>query len=89
MPPDTTAVGLTTYDVARCFRVGTDTVRGWIQRGELRAINTAKIKCGKPRWVVTPEALAEFERRRQGGPAEKPKPRRKRRTELIDFYPGD
>jgi len=79
--------GLTVRDVARRYRVGEDKVRGWIRRGELRAINTAAVLCGKPRWVVMPEALAEFERRRTGGAPPKPARRRRRRTEIVDYYP--
>ena len=85
--PATAARGLTVRDVARRYRVGEDKVRGWIRRGELRAINTAAVLCGKPRWVVTPEALAEFERRRTGGAPPKPARRRRRRTEIVDYYP--
>ena len=84
---DTAARGLTVRDVARRYRVGEDKVRGWIRRGELRAINTAAVLCGKPRWVVMPEALAEFERRRTGGAPPKPARRRRRRTEIVDYYP--
>jgi transposase len=80
--------GLTTRDVAKRYRVSEDKVRGWIGRGELRAINTAAILCGKPRWVVTAEALAEFEKRRAGGPPPKPR-RRRRKLELVDYFPGD
>jgi hypothetical protein len=72
--------------VALRYRVGEDKVRGWIMRGELRAINTAAALCGRPRWVIPSEALAEFERRRAGGPPPKP-PRRRRRTAPIDYYP--
>src|SRR5690349_3173410 len=81
--------GLTVRDVARRYRVGEDKVRGWIRRGELRAVNTADNPCGKPRWVVPPEALSDFERRRAGG--EPPKPRRRRRPKagFIDYYPDD
>jgi hypothetical protein len=81
--------GLTVRDVARRYRVDEDKVRGWIARGELRAVNTASVLCGRPRWVVSPDALAEFERRRAGGPPPKPpKPKRARRTNAeIDFYP--
>jgi excisionase family DNA binding protein len=80
------AAGLTVEDVARRLRVGPDKVRGWIARGELKAVNTAAQLCGKPRWVITPDALAAFERRRTGGPAPKPQ-RRRRRSALVDFYP--
>jgi hypothetical protein len=72
--------------MARRYRVSPDKVRGWIARGELAAINTAAMLCGKPRWVIPPEALAAFERRRAGGPPTKP-PRRRRRTAEVDYYP--
>lgn len=77
--------GYTTREVAHRFRVGEDKVRAWIARGELKAINTSATLCGKPRWVITPDALTEFERRRAGGPP--PKPERRRRTAGRDFYP--
>jgi hypothetical protein len=67
-PPPEPPVGLTVADIARRYRVGPDKVRGWIARGELRAINTASALCGKPRWVVMPEAIRSFEQRRAGGP---------------------
>jgi transposase len=83
-PPRVAEAGLTVRDVARRLRVGEDKVRSWIARGELRAINTAAVLCARPRWVVLPEALEEFERRRQGGPA--PKTRRRRRQPLVKDY---
>jgi transposase len=83
---DRSAAGLTVRDVARRYRVGEDKVRTWIRHGELRAINTAAVLCGRPRWVVPVESLAEFERRRTGGPPPKP-PRRRRRQQLIDYFP--
>jgi hypothetical protein len=82
---------LTVADVARRYRVGEDKVRAWIARGELPAINTAAVLCGRPRWVITPDALAAFERGRRGGPPPKPAPRRRRRpaatSGVIDYYP--
>lgn len=77
--------GLTTREVARRYRVSEDKVRRWIERRELAAINTAGSLCAKPRWVITPEALLEFERRRAGGSP--PKPQRRRRQAMKDFYP--
>jgi hypothetical protein len=74
--------------MARLYRVGQDKIRGWIARGELKAVNTATAAlCGRPRWVILPEALAELDRRRAGGPPPKPERRRRRREEEIDFYP--
>jgi len=86
VPRDPNA-GLTVEDVARRYRVSPDKVRAWIAHGELRGINTATNLCGKPRWVIPPEALAEFEKKRTGGPAPKPQ-RRRRQPAVIDFY-GD
>jgi hypothetical protein len=83
--PDTLTAGLTTADVARRYRVGEDKVRAWIKAGELAAINTAAVACAKPRYVVTPDALATFERARAVGPA--PQTARKRKTKVKDYYP--
>ena len=77
--------GHTTHDVSLRYRVGEDTIRGWIGKGDLAAINTAKNLCGKPRWVITDQALAEFEKRRSSKPA--PRPERRKRTVGIDHYP--
>jgi transposase len=90
MPDATTATapprGLTVSEVARRYRVGEDRVRGWIKRGEMAAINTADARRGRPRYVVTPEALERFESGRSA--AAPPKvPMRKRRTVQVDFYP--
>jgi transposase len=78
--------GLTVRDLARRYRVGEDKIRGWIRRGELRAVNTATALCGRPRWVVNPDALAEFERGRASGPP--PQTRRPRKkAEMVDYFP--
>jgi excisionase family DNA binding protein len=80
--------GLTVADVARRYRVSEDKVRAWIRSGELKAINTARTLCGRPRWVVMPEALALFEARRQSAPLPKsPVRRRPQRSGYIDYYP--
>jgi len=86
MPNATTAAGLTVRDVAKRYRVSPDKVRAWIDRGELAAVNTAAVLCGKRRWVVTPDALAVFEQRRAGGPPPKTA-RRRRRTAEVDYFP--
>jgi transposase len=81
------ARGYTVADVAARYRVSPDKVRLWVSRGELAAINTAGVLCSKPRWVFTAEALAEFERRRAGGPAPKTPRRRRRKAQEVDYYP--
>jgi hypothetical protein len=60
--------GLTPREVARRYRVSPERVRGWIVRGELGAINLARVRCGMPRYVVLPEHLAAFEQARQVSP---------------------
>lgn len=79
--------GFTVCELAARFRVSPDKVRLWINRGELTAINTAASRCGKPRWVVTPEALADFEKKRQCAVPTTKLARRKRPKDQIDFYP--
>jgi hypothetical protein len=79
--------GYTTADVARRLRVSKNKVIGWIRRGELPAVNTAAVLCGKPRWVITPDALARFERRRAGGPPPQQPTRRRQKPPVKDYYP--
>jgi hypothetical protein len=82
--------GLTVADVASRYRVSPDKVRAWIRNGELAAINTASRRYGKPRFVVTEEALANFERSRSAAaPTPARSRRRGRRPDFIDFYPSD
>jgi hypothetical protein len=78
--------GLTVRETAKFLRIGPDRVRALIRRGELGAINTAPTLAGKPRFVVLPEHLSEFVRRRMAGPPPRP-PKRRRRTPQIDYYP--
>jgi hypothetical protein len=78
--------GLTVRDVARRYRVSPDKVRAWIRRGDLQAVNTATVLCGRPRWIILPDALAAFERPRDSTPPPKP-PRRRRQPEIVDYYP--
>jgi hypothetical protein len=78
--------GYTPRELARLLRVSPDRVRAWIQSGELGAVNTAPARCGKPRYVILPHHLHEFERRRSAAQP-KPAPRRIKRTNSIDFFP--
>ena len=77
---------MTPAEVGRLLRVSPDKVRGWIARGELRAVNLGSN--ARPRLVVLPHHLAEFERKHLAAPARKPA--RKRRRKIAgetDFYP--
>lgn len=79
--------GLTVAEVARRFRVSPDKVRGWIRRGELRAVNTADRRCRRHRFVILAEALAAFEARRAASPTPRQPAERRKRTNQVDFYP--
>jgi hypothetical protein len=67
--------------------VSPDRVRAWIRRGELPAVNTAATLCGRPRFVITPEALQQFERGRQAATTPPKSTPRKPLKALVDFYP--
>jgi hypothetical protein len=81
-----TAVGLTVAEFARRYRIGRDKARAMIARGEVVAVNTASTVCGKPRWIILPEALAAFEKRRRSA-GEAPKPLRIKKSDVVDLYP--
>lgn len=55
---------LTPPQIADRFRCKPETVIGWIRSGELAAINLARRGCIKPRFQISPQALADFELRR-------------------------
>jgi excisionase family DNA binding protein len=78
--------GYTPNELARLLRVSADRVRRWITNGELQALDTAPSRCGRPRYVILPHHLAEFERRRAAA-APKPAPRRRKRTTEVDYFP--
>jgi excisionase family DNA binding protein len=78
---------LTPPQVAKRYGVSPDTVRRWIEAGELKAVNIASKKATRPRHRIEPEALAEFDRKRMAKtlPA---KPETKRRSRKPDrFHP--
>lgn len=67
--------------------MGEDRVRGWIKSGILKAVNTSDSTVAKPRYVVPPEALAEFERVRSAAPPPKPQSARRRPAGQTDYFP--
>lgn len=58
----------TVREVADNYRVQQELVLGWIGTGLLPAINVAGIHATRPRWRISDEALAEFEKRRASSP---------------------
>jgi transposase len=57
------SVTYSTAELAERWGVNISKVGEWIRRGELRALNVAQtIKGHRPRYRVTAEAVADFER---------------------------
>ncbi|HEY1186325.1 MAG TPA: helix-turn-helix domain-containing protein [Gemmata sp.] len=80
---------LTVAEVAERFGVTPETVAGWIRAGELRAVNVSRSRTSKkPRWRVTPEALAAFETARSATAEQPAAPKRRKRPagDVIEFY---
>jgi hypothetical protein len=80
---------MTPNELARYLRVSPDRVRGWIASGRLKALNTSPARCGKPRYVILPHHLAEWERSHSAiDPESVPRrPMRRQRDDLEDFWP--
>jgi hypothetical protein len=83
---DTPSSGYTVGDLARRWRVGPDKIRAFLRRGELVGVNVATNLSGRPQWRITAESVERFERRRSSAPPPK-LPRRRRATQMVDFYP--
>jgi len=77
----TTKQKLNPPELAKLMRVNPDKVLGWINSGELRAVNVAGRGCKRPRWRIAIEDVALFERARE---ARKPEPRLRRTRTLPD-----
>jgi excisionase family DNA binding protein len=88
MPVDTmlTPRGYTPTELAKLLRISPDKVRQWIKCGQLRAVNVASTLCGRPRFVILPDHIREWEQRRSPPPPPK-LPRRRRLPATTDFYP--
>ncbi len=71
---------LTPPQYADVLVVADEKIIEFINSGELRAVNVATKGSKRPRWRITPEAIAEFEASRSNAPPPpKPKQRRQRR----------
>jgi transposase len=79
--------GLTTREVAKRYRVSNNKIIDWIRNGQMRAINTASVLSAKPRFVIPPEALVEFERSRNAAEPTPPPRRRRKRSYKVDYFP--
>lgn len=82
---------LTPPQVAKRLGVNDSKVRGWINKGFLRAVNTVDPGGQRPRWKISEEELASFRLRRAAVPL--PKSARPRHPHpeqpagFVDFFP--
>jgi hypothetical protein len=79
---------LTVREVADRFAVDPHSVLLWIRNGSLGAVNCGRNPgAKKPRWRITPEAIAQFELLRKAIPSSpSPRMRRRRPAGVIDRY---
>ena len=78
---------LTPPEVAQRYGVDPAKILTWIRAGELRAMNAATTRGGRPRYLIDEADLADFELGRSATPP--PKPQRKRRetdADVIEFF---
>jgi hypothetical protein len=66
--------------------VSIHTVLGWIRDGELAALNLARRQGGRPRWKITPAALAAFEAGRTATPRPPVTRRRRPVAAFTDYF---
>lgn len=66
--------------IAKMLAIKVDKVHAWIHAGELKAVNVAQKRSGRPRWRVLDEHLEEFLRSRQ---SVQPTPPRRRKTKVC------
>ena len=75
---------LTPPMVARRLRVKPEKVVAWVRSGQLRALNVSNGT--RPRYRIDPADLAIFEKRRAVVAPAKPSRRRRRSTNVIQFF---
>lgn len=76
----------TTAGVAATLAVTVDGVLALIAAGTLRAVDVRRPGSTRPRWRVTPKAMDAFLAARGNRPAATTTRRRKRMTDVIEFF---
>ena len=79
---------ITPPELARRYGVHVYKILSFIRSGELAALNLATRRSGRPRWKITPEAIAAFERSRSSSapPARTPRHRRPKLDANVTEY---
>lgn len=75
----------TPREVAQARGVGINKVHTWIRSGQLEAVNVSEGNA-RPRWRITPDALAAFDHKRSSRRAIQPAaPKRRRRDSITEY----
>ena len=78
---------LTPPKVAKQLGVSPDKILDWIRKGELNATNVAAAGACRPRYRISPEDLAKFQKTRQNvKPPPTPPRRRRKDPNVIEFF---
>ncbi len=77
---------MTPPQYARSRGIGEDKVLAWIHSGELRAINLATKRTGRPRYVLRPEDIEAFELGRSVTPTGGKTRRRRSDPDVIEYF---
>lgn len=84
---NSTKTKLTPPELARLWGISPDKVLTWIRRGELRAINVATTRNGRPRYLIDIEDVQMFESRRSTITSIDSRPRPKRTLpDVIEYF---
>ncbi|HUE72075.1 MAG TPA: helix-turn-helix domain-containing protein [Pirellulaceae bacterium] len=75
-----------TAEIAEMLGVSPDKPRDWIADGSLPAINVARHTGGKARYRIAETDLADFLRRRRTQPPAPAPKRKKRQSEVTEYY---
>lgn len=70
----------TAPQLAKRWKINVDKVLGFIRGGELRSLNLAKDKSGRPRYKILLSDVQKFEESRETKPPVQQPRRRRRRT---------
>jgi hypothetical protein len=81
-----TRTKLTPPQIAEAWGISPEKVLRWIKIGELRALNCATRRRGRPRYLVDVEDLKAFETGRRVCAPPVPSPRRRRRAAGLPHY---
>lgn len=79
---------ITPGTLAKQRKMRVQTVLAWISSGELEAVDHRSPSSSRPRWRISTEALADFDRRRSSHNSVQPKvtPRRRRKPTGVRQY---